>query len=86
MDPETSMTEAAQPFLLWRKLRPGARQGLARRGIRKGINILYEGDASEWLNAWPAPAVTFRSKSGVPDGAGAEHRPGDLILLLLEAP
>lgn len=41
---------------------------------------------SEWLNVWLAPVVTLRSNSGVPDGAGAEHRPGNLIPLLIAGP
>lgn len=41
---------------------------------------------SEWLNIWLTPALTLRSNSGVPDGAGAEHRPRNLIPQLLVGP
>lgn len=61
-------------------------RGLIGGVVPKGRNISYEGDGFECLNVWLAPAVTLRSNSGVPDGAGAEHRPGNLIPLLLAAP
>lgn len=47
------------------------------------MSIKGEISSTEQLNIWLAPAVTLRSNSGVPDGAGAEHRPGNLIPLLL---
>lgn len=57
----------------------GVGSGLVEGVAPKGRNIFYGGDGLEWLNVWMAPAVMLRSNSGVPDGAGAEHRPGNLI-------